>query len=169
MTRHRVNRTYVAVSSFDPSPRIGLTNSRQENLAKSLAAEAIRRIPCSRMKQNIGVDDQRHRLLFHDRFKGFSIGQIDSGRPISKAGRLSDCSDFGDVLAARPSCYEFIDPFSHRASLGSGEMLLAERLQHLSVFDSSRQKSDQHRHLDDVIRFAEQQGQLTQINHKICL
>jgi hypothetical protein len=35
--------------------------------------------------------DQRHWVLFHNRFKRFSIGQMTRGRPLLNRARLSDC------------------------------------------------------------------------------
>ena len=49
------------------------------DLPKKIEAKLVfRTVTVCGIKQNIGVDDERHWVLFHYRFKGFSIGQIDS-------------------------------------------------------------------------------------------
>jgi hypothetical protein len=147
--------------------------SRLENLAKSLFAEAIRRIPCSRMsadifahktgiarcyefskkvharltfrattvygiEKNVGFDDERHCVLFHDPFKCFAIGQVDSGpthiedRQVKRLFRFRSCSG-GQTLRN-----EFVDQIGHRPSLSSGQIFQSNCL---SVVEAQRRPS----------------------------
>jgi len=62
-------------------------------------------------------------VLFHDRFKRFSIGQIDSGTPHIEGRQVERLFRFRRCSGRQTLCYEFVDQFSHSLSLSSGEIL----------------------------------------------
>jgi hypothetical protein len=89
-------------------------------LQKVKARLELRTAPICGIKQNIGVDDESHRILFHDRFKRFSVGQIDS-RPTHVEYRQAQRSfRVRSGSGSQTLGDELVDQIGHGPSLSSG-------------------------------------------------
>jgi hypothetical protein len=107
--------------------------------SKKVQAKLIFRTPAVYgIEKNIGVDDERHCVLFHDPFKCFAVGQVDAGpthiedRQAKRLFRFRSCSG-GQTLRN-----EFVDQIGHRPSLSSGQIFQSH---HLSVVEAQRRPS----------------------------
>src|ERR1700740_1276648 len=89
---------------------------------ETTASVVFRATLVCRIKEDIRIDDEGHKSLFHDCFQRISIRQVDIGSAHAKSRQVKVSDDLTRCSSSQSFSDKFTDKISHGTSLGSGKV-----------------------------------------------